>query len=134
MHASRVTSTAYPRRLRFFSAHGPRQDPRSPYSGIISIFCARIAAGLPIAIFGDGRQTRDFVYVTDVVAALFTGMALRPPNAPVFNVCTGVATSVEVLAHVIADLAGKTLHVRNQPARACEIRHPSACRRWQTEC
>jgi UDP-glucose 4-epimerase len=92
--------------LRFFNVHGPRQDPRSPYSGVISIFCARIAAGLPIAIFGDGRQTRDFVYVTDVVAALLAGMALRPANAPVFNVCTGVATSVEVLAHVIADLAG----------------------------
>jgi UDP-glucose 4-epimerase len=109
--------------LRFFNVHGPRQDPRSPYSGVISIFCARIAAGLPITIFGDGRQTRDFVYVADVVAALLAGMALRPANSPVFNVCTGVSTSVEALAHLIADLAGKTLKHQNQPARAGEIRH-----------
>jgi UDP-glucose 4-epimerase len=109
--------------LRFFNVHGPRQDPESPYSGVISIFCARIAAGLPIAIFGDGRQTRDFVYVTDVVAALLAGIALRPANAPVFNICTGVPTSIEALAHLVADLAGKPLNARNQPPRAGEIRH-----------
>lgn len=109
--------------LRFFNVHGPRQDPKSPYSGVISIFCARIAAGLPITIFGDGRQTRDFVYVGDVVTALLAGMALRPANAAVFNVCTGVPTSVEALAELIADLAGKTVDIRNETARAGEIRH-----------
>jgi UDP-glucose 4-epimerase len=109
--------------LRFFNVYGPRQDPKSPYSGVISIFCERIIAGTPISIFGDGRQTRDFVYVADVVAALLASMALRPADAPVFNVCTGVPTSVEALASLIAELAGKNPQVQTQPARAGEIRH-----------
>ncbi|MEA2732953.1 MAG: UDP-glucose 4-epimerase [Acetobacteraceae bacterium] len=109
--------------LRFFNVYGPRQDPKSPYSGVISVFCERIATGRPIAIFGDGQQTRDFVHVSDVVCALLAGMALRPADAPVFNVCTGIATSVEALAWLIADLAGKDLHAQNQPPRAGEIRH-----------
>jgi UDP-glucose 4-epimerase len=109
--------------LRFFNVYGPRQDPRSPYSGVISIFCERIAAGLPIAMFGDGRQTRDFVYVSDIVCALLTSMALRPAGSPVFNVCTGIPTSVEALARLIADLAGKFLEVRAEPPRTGEIAH-----------
>ncbi len=109
--------------LRFFNVYGPRQDPKSPYSGVISIFCERIIAGLPIAIFGDGRQTRDFVYVADVVRALLAAMAVRPPGSPVFNVCSGVSTSVEALAQVIAQLAGKDLEVQTQPPRTGEIRH-----------
>jgi UDP-glucose 4-epimerase len=109
--------------LRFFNVYGPRQDPKSPYSGVISIFCERIAAGMPIAVFGDGQQTRDFVYVADVVRALLAGMALRPAESPVFNVCSGVSTSVEALAQLIADLAGKTLNAQTQPPRAGEIRH-----------
>jgi UDP-glucose 4-epimerase len=109
--------------LRFFNVYGPRQDPKSPYSGVISIFCERIAMGAPVTIFGDGRQTRDFVYVADVVAALLAAMSLRPSGSPVFNVCTGVATSVAALAHLIADLAGMTLGVQAGPPRAGEIRH-----------
>ena len=109
--------------LRFFNVYGPRQDPRSPYSGVISIFCERISAGNPIAIFGDGGQTRDFVNVADVVSALLGAMALRPPDAPVFNVCTGIATSVMDLATLIAALAGKNLDARLQSPRAGEIRH-----------
>jgi UDP-glucose 4-epimerase len=109
--------------LRFFNVYGPRQDPKSPYSGVISIFCERIGAGLPINMFGDGQQTRDFVYVWDVVRALIAGMALRPPASPVFNVCTGVPTSVEALAWMVADAAGKTLNIQAQPPRAGEIRH-----------
>ncbi len=109
--------------LRFFNVYGPRQDPKSPYSGVISIFCERIAGGQPIAIFGDGQQTRDFVYVGDVVRALLAGMALQPADAPVFNVCGGVSTSVEALARVIAELSGRNLNVEVRPARAGEIRH-----------
>jgi UDP-glucose 4-epimerase len=109
--------------LRFFNVYGPRQDPRSPYSGVISIFCERIAAGLPIAIYGDGQQTRDFVYVGDVVRALLAGMALQPADSPVFNVCGGTSTSVEGLAQLIAELSGKNLNARTEPPRAGEIRH-----------
>jgi UDP-glucose 4-epimerase len=109
--------------LRLFNVYGPRQDPKSPYSGVISIFCRHITAGLPITIFGDGRQTRDFVYVGDVVRALLAGMALRPADSPVFNVCTGVSTSVDALGRLIADLARKQLNVQTRPFRAGEIRH-----------
>lgn len=109
--------------LRFFNVYGPRQDPQSPYSGVISIFSERIAAGAQISIFGDGQQTRDFVYVTDVVRALLAGMALRPDNAPVFNVCTSVPTSVETLAGLIAEIAGKNLNTQAHPPRSGEIRH-----------
>lgn len=109
--------------LRFFNVYGPRQDPRSPYSGVISIFCERIRRGAPIDIFGDGGQTRDFIYVADVVAALLAAMRMRPADAPAFNVCTGTATSVLELARLIADLAGTPLEARHRPPRAGEIRH-----------
>jgi UDP-glucose 4-epimerase len=109
--------------LRFFNVYGPRQDPKSPYSGVISIFCERISAGASINIFGDGQQTRDFVYVGDVVRALLAGMALRPADAPVFNVCTGVSTSVEALGRLIADLAGRNLNAEVKLPRSGEIRH-----------
>ncbi|WP_428533906.1 NAD-dependent epimerase/dehydratase family protein [Rhodopila sp.] len=109
--------------LRFFNVYGPRQDPKSPYSGVISIFCQRIAAAGSLKIFGDGQQTRDFIYVADVVRALLAAMALRPADAPVFNVCTGTATSVEALARLIADLTGHSLDVETAPPRAAEIRH-----------
>jgi len=109
--------------FRFFNVYGPRQDPKSPYSGVISIFSERISRGAPIAIYGDGQQTRDFVHVSDVVAALLAGMTLRPDDAPVFNVCTGTATSVLDLAHLIASLVGNRLDHSFQPPRAGEIRH-----------
>jgi UDP-glucose 4-epimerase len=109
--------------LRFFNVYGPRQDPRSPYSGVISIFCEQLRRGAPIEIFGDGTQTRDFIYVGDVVEALLAAMARRPPGAPVFNVCTGTATSVLDLAHTIAALRGTVPDIRHAPPRAAEIRH-----------
>jgi UDP-glucose 4-epimerase len=95
--------------LRFFNVYGPRQDPASPYSGVVSIFAARIAAGLPITIHGDGRQVRDFVFVGDVVSHLRAAMARlsRQPGAFVFNVCTGRATSVLALAQSIGVAVGR---------------------------
>jgi UDP-glucose 4-epimerase len=109
--------------LRFFNVYGPRQDPKSPYSGVISIFCDRLGRGEGVKIFGDGLQSRDFVYVTDVVAALMAAMDHRPPDAPVFNVCTGRATTVLDLAHVIAELCGQRLEIEHCPGRSGEIRH-----------
>ena len=109
--------------LRFFNVYGPRQDPRSPYSGVISIFCRRIVQQAPINVFGDGRQTRDFICVDDVVKALLAAMPCARTEAPVFNVCTGVATSVLELAHLIARLSGRAVDIRHQPPRAGEIRH-----------
>jgi UDP-glucose 4-epimerase len=115
--------------LRFFNVYGPRQNPRSPYSGVISIFCERILRGAPVDIFGDGKQTRDFVFVADVVAAMLAAMLAQgvgrvlPAGAPVFNVCTGIAISVQDLARTIAELAGTGLDATHMPPRVGEIRH-----------
>ena len=109
--------------LRFFNVFGPRQDPRSPYSGVISIFCDRLSRGEAVDVFGDGLQTRDFVSVADVVTALLAAMPAASPAAPVLNVCTGRATSVLELAETVAGLCGTGLETRRKPARAGEIRH-----------
>jgi UDP-glucose 4-epimerase len=109
--------------LRFFNVYGPRQDPRSPYSGVISIFAANIAAGSPITIHGDGQQTRDFVYVSDVRAALWDAMAFcRPGVAEIFNVCTGRELSINGLADEISRLLFTSAHITHGPARADDIR------------
>lgn len=95
--------------MRFFNVYGPRQDPKSPYSGVISIFCDRLSRGLPITIFGDGEQVRDFVFVRDVVRALQAAMQAGQPAGGVLNVCTGRPTSITDLADIIAGLVGRTM-------------------------
>jgi UDP-glucose 4-epimerase len=108
--------------LRFFNVFGPRQDPNSPYSGVISIFCDRLRAGRGVTIYGDGEQTRDFVYVGDVVAALLAAMERLPADEPVFNVCTGRTTSVLDIARTVASLCGTPPEIAFAPPRAGEIR------------
>jgi UDP-glucose 4-epimerase len=117
--ARRLTSVG----LRLFNVYGPGQDPKSPYSGVVSIFCERIRRGEPIEIFGDGRRTRDFILVADVVTALLRAMDLRPPGAPVFNICTGRATSVLELARTVASLCSRSLEIHFRPERDREIAH-----------
>ena len=113
--------------LRFFNVYGPRQDPLSPYSGVISIFCERLLRAAPLRIYGDGGQSRDFIYVADVVAALRAAMAraqagaTRPGEA--FNVCSGIATRIDALAAVIARLCGTVPEIQHAPGRSGEIRH-----------
>jgi UDP-glucose 4-epimerase len=108
--------------LRLFNIYGPRQDPTSPYSGVISIFVDRLAAGTAIEIFGDGGQARDFVYVGDAVAHLLAAMARSCDGAQVFNVCTGRGTTVLDLAHAVARLCGKAPAIHFGPPRAGDIR------------
>jgi UDP-glucose 4-epimerase len=107
--------------LRFFNIYGPRQDPRSPYSGVIAIFLDRLRRGEPIEIFGDGTQVRDFTYVGDAVSALMRAMPAASTSAPLFNVCTGRGTSVRQLAQSISDLCQTELVAYNRPARQAEI-------------
>jgi UDP-glucose 4-epimerase len=111
--------------LRFFNVYGPRQDPRSPYSGVIAIFFERLRTNQPITIFGDGGQTRDFVFVSDVINALLAAMARMPPGAPVINVCSGAAVSVLDLAGCLAEVCGATAKIGFAPPRSGEIRHSS---------
>lgn len=109
--------------LRFFNVYGPRQDPQSPYSGVISIFCDRLRRDLPIDIFGDGSQTRDFIFVDDVVRALTKAMNRRPTVPEVFNICSGRQTSILDLARQIAALCGREPQIRLRPRRPGEIVH-----------
>ena len=108
--------------LRFFNVYGPRQDPKSPYSGVISIFCNQINRGLPVTIFGDGDQVRDFVYVSDVVRALLLAMQKPHLAGSVFNVCTETPTSILQLASTIASLWRTSPTVHYARARDGDIR------------
>lgn len=108
--------------LRFFNVFGPRQDASSPYSGVISVFGDRLRAGRGLDIFGDGGQTRDFIYVKDVVRGLIKAMGHAADDAPIFNVCTGVRTSIRDLAMLLARLYGRTPIIAHGPQRVGDIR------------
>jgi UDP-glucose 4-epimerase len=108
--------------LRFFNVYGPRQDPRSPYAGVIARFIGRAQAGLALTVNGDGGQIRDFVHVDDAVAALLRAMATGRAGAAVANIATGRPTSILDLARTINRLAGSTLAVEHGTARPGDIR------------
>lgn len=108
--------------LRFFNVYGPRQDPRSPYSGVISVFCQRMLRGVPIEIHGDGNQVRDFVYVRDAVTALRRAMEAATLTPQVYNVCTGVQTNICQLGAIIGRMQGARFSPRYAPERAGDSR------------
>ena len=104
--------------IRPFNIYGPRQDPSSAYSGVISIFNDRLGRGLPVTIFGDGAQTRDFVFVTDVVRFLLAAMERAPVVAgQVFNVCTGRATTLIELVATLAGVLGRRPEITHAAPR-----------------
>jgi UDP-glucose 4-epimerase len=110
--------------LRFGNVYGPRQDPHGE-AGVVAIFCGRLLAGHPLTIFGDGKQTRDYVFVGDVADA--TWRATTRPIPPVgqldaraFNVGTGIATSVLRLAEVLRKAAGVDVAIEHAPKRPGE--------------
>jgi UDP-glucose 4-epimerase len=115
--------------LRFFNVYGPRQDPNSPYAGVISIFARAAERGDVSVIFGDGLQTRDFVYVSDVVRAQRLAMAhLRRQidkgegAASVFNVCTGIGTTIGELAQRVFAAFSREPKIVHEPRREGDIR------------
>lgn len=79
---------------RYFNVYGPRQDPKSPYSGVMSIFLDRFRSGKGVTVFGDGQQTRDFIYVGDVARMNALGAASTREGFNAYNICTGRATSL----------------------------------------
>ena len=110
--------------FRFFNVYGPRQDPSSPYSGVISIFAAGLLAGRGVTLHGDGEQVRDFVYVADIVSFLLAGMdyAGARSGSVVLNACTGQGTSIRQLSGLMAELLEVRPHVASGPARPGDIR------------
>ncbi|MBF0445955.1 MAG: NAD-dependent epimerase/dehydratase family protein, partial [Magnetococcales bacterium] len=108
--------------LRFFNVFGPRQDPSSAYSGVISIFLNRTLQGKGVTIFGDGEQTRDFIYVADVVAHLLAAMNLKPTQPQIFNVCTGRSISIKSMLEHIFTITDKKVAVSYNPPRSGDIR------------
>jgi UDP-glucose 4-epimerase len=110
--------------VRPFNIYGPRQDPSSAYSGVISIFNDRIGRSMPVTIFGDGGQTRDFVFVGDALRFLLAAMDRASAVAgQVFNICTGRATTLLDLIATLARLHGRDPVILHDAPRLGDIRH-----------
>jgi len=107
--------------LRYFNVFGPRQDPTSAYSGVISIFADRAGRGDPLTVFGDGLAYRDFVYVDDVIEANLLASAAPGVSGRAFNVGRGEKTTLLDLAGMIGRIVGRELVVNHEAARAGDI-------------
>ena len=105
---------------------GPRQDPSSPYSGVISIFVDRALRREPVTVFGDGSQSRDFVFVEDVVDANLRAAAAPAASGRVYNVATGRVTTVNELAAMLGRVVGREVAIAYQPPRQGDILHSLA--------
>lgn len=112
--------------FRFFNIFGPRQDPSSPYSGVISIFSERALQGLPITVFGDGEQTRDFVYVEDLVDLLIQAIEAPQLEVGAVNVGLNQATTLLQMLAALKDVLGGLPPISHAPPRAGDIRHSRA--------
>lgn len=111
--------------LRFFNVFGPRQDPKSPYAAAVPIFIEKALRGDPIAIFGDGGATRDFIYVKDIVGALVFA-ATTEGVAGTHNVGYGRKMTVLELAQEVLRLTGSSSPIEHKPERLGDVRHSMA--------
>jgi UDP-glucose 4-epimerase len=114
--------------LRYFNVYGPRQDPASPYSGVIARYSGQARRGDTLSVLGSGEQTRDFVAVADIVATSLAAIGQASAAAPVVNVGTGRATRIVDLARMVCAAYGLDAdrHVRFGPARDSDIAHSVA--------
>ena len=113
--------------LRYFNVFGPAQDPKSPYAAAISAFTDILAAGRQPTVFGDGLQTRDFVYIHNIVHAnLLAAACERPLKGEVINIGTGARISLLETIDGIAKALGRTASPSFGPPRAGDVRHSSA--------
>jgi len=111
--------------LRYFNVFGPRQDPKSQYAAAVPIFIDRAVKNLPITIYGDGEQTRDFIFVKDIVAANVF-FATRSNATGVFNVAYGKKITIQDLAQKICALTGSKSEISHAPERAGDVKHSMA--------
>jgi UDP-glucose 4-epimerase len=107
--------------LRYFNVYGPRQDPSSPYSGVISIFMNKAVGNQSPVIYGDGKQSRDFIYVTDVVTANLLAARSAAASGEIINIGTASSVQINQLWDMVCALVGSTIKPRYQPARPGDI-------------
>ncbi len=112
--------------LRFFNVYGPKQDSNSPYSDVISRFIKRILNGEPPIIYGDGDQTRDFVYVDDVLSVIEKTLLSKKTENRIFNIGSGKRYSVNQIFRILKELSGFEGEPEYKEARRGEIRHTIA--------
>ena len=112
--------------LRFFNVFGPRQDPSSPYSGVISLFTAALSEGRQPTIHGDGRQTRDFTYVSDVASGVIAASTAAGVSGRVMNLAPGGRVSLNSLFEVLRDVIGVDLEPLYGPPRTGDVRDSQA--------
>jgi UDP-glucose 4-epimerase len=128
-HSVRIFASLYGMEtltLRYFNVFGPRQDPGSPYSGVISLFATRLLTGRVPVIYGDGQQSRDFTYVDNVVHGNLLALAAKGLSGQVVNVATGTRVTLKQLLTMMARELGVPARVEHQPARPGDIRHSLA--------
>lgn len=112
--------------LRYFNVFGPRQDPASPYSAVIPIFVTAILSGQAPTIYGDGEQSRDFIYVGNVVQANLLAASAKDAPGKIFNMGEGRQTSLLDLLRILSELLGMPVKPNFQPARAGDVRQSMA--------
>jgi len=112
--------------LRYFNVYGPRQDPQSPYAGVISRFIAALLRGEPPTIYGDGSQSRDFVYVDDVVAANLLALEAPEASGAPINVASGQRHSLLDLVATLNAVLGTSVVPRHEPRRTGDVWHSQA--------
>ena len=112
--------------LRYFNVFGPRQDPNSPYSGVLSRFCLALLKGEQSVIFGDGEQTRDFTYVANVVDGTLRAAEAQGASGLVCNLGTGGRFSLNHTLDLLGKISGKPAKARYEPPRAGDIRDSQA--------
>ena len=112
--------------IRYFNVFGPRQDPSSPYSGVISVFATALLENRPPTIFGDGNQTRDFTYVANVVDGVLRACESPRASGEIINVATGGRISLNELFHEMRKLVGGTITPVYQESRKGDVRDSQA--------
>jgi nucleoside-diphosphate-sugar epimerase len=112
--------------IRYFNVFGPRQDPSSPYSGVISVFATALLENRPPKIYGDGEQTRDFTYVANVVDGALRACEATGASGQVINVATGGRISLNRLFEVMRDIVGADIRPEYVEPRAGDVRDSQA--------
>jgi UDP-glucose 4-epimerase len=112
--------------LRYFNVFGPRQDPASPYSAVIPLFVTAILSGNPPTIYGDGGQSRDFIFVKNVVLGNLLAAESPAAAGKIFNMAEGRQTSLLQLLNLLSEMLGRSIKPNFQPARVGDVRESLA--------